>query len=337
MELKTNVWDVTKSVVAIALVIFVWFHGTALINSFRSDNSIPEEIKIQLQQNQVLIQNLRASNSEFKALVSKLIDQNGQQADLIDKVNKENAKKGARLEEIGVTIANLERSVNRLSNSSATTNAAPKTGDSEEDKRRDKLTNYFTKIYSKDADGKEFPIAWAMYFPNEDNPAKKWRTGTYDLEFHETIIESENKDGTFSRAVEVHVENNKQKETKGQEFPIKLSSVEWEKTEVRDKSMSWWNPRLGLGCTSSSEDIAPKIDLSVASYGKTRVDMDWRFLTFGVGLVKSESTELIGSFEPFSWNAGKALPLVENIFIGPVVTMGSKANTGYGVSLSIPF
>jgi hypothetical protein len=246
-------------------------------------------------------------------------------------------EKDAKIDELGLTIAKLERTVNK---SPSSIDKDPlKTGDAEEDARRDKLKYSFTKIYSKDAKGQEFPVAWAMYFPNEDDTNKKWRVGTYPLEFHQTIVESENPDGTFNRAVEFHIENNKNKETKGIEFPVKLTDVKWEKMELKDKSISWWNPRLGLGAVSTNGLFGPKIDLSISSYGRTKVDMDWRFLTFGLGVYKDvdDVSKMFGTFEPFSWNLGKALPLIENVFIGPVITYDSEFDRNYGLSISVPF
>ena len=101
------------------------------------------------------------------------------------------------------------------------------------------------EIYSKDAKGNDIPIAWAMYFPNQDSD-KKWKTGSYPLEYYTTVVESENKDGSFSRAAEAHIENNATKESKGKEYPIEITDFKWEKFERKEKSFSWWNNKATI-------------------------------------------------------------------------------------------
>jgi len=338
-----SVWDITKSVLVVALILVIWIKGPALLSSFQPKTILetPPEVLMQLEKNAWMIQNLQANDREAKALINRLEAEKGLQAKLLEYVSEENKKKDARLEEIGVVIAELQRSVEKLRTEATVAKTPNKTGDEEEDKRRDLLTYEMKKIYAKDSSGQEFPVAWAMYFPNQPLESK-WKTGTYPLEFHMTAIESENEDGTFSRSAEFHIENNFNKETKGKEFPVELKSLEWEKFERKERKFSWWNPRLGLGATFTGEDIAPKLDISMSSYGKTKRDMEWRFFTFGVGAADSndknnDGWKLIGSFEPFSWNIGTIVPLIENLFVAPVFTYDSDNDASFGVGASIPF
>lgn len=339
MSFNFDVWSITKSIIALTITVFVWYNGKALINSFKPTVSeIPTEVLVQLEANKIMIKNLTSSNEEAKELINRLKSENGQQSTLLEYVIKDNKKKDSKLEEVGILIATLERTVEKLKTEADVAKVPATTGDSEEDARRDKLAYEMKKIYTKDAEGEDFLWAWAMYFPNED-PDKKWKTGTYPVEFHATVVESENENGTFDRAIEAHLENNTTNETKGKEFPVELTSVEWEKFEIKDKKFYWWNPRLGLGATFTSEGIAPKLDFSVISYGKTKRDMDWRFLTFGLGVYENEDDDniLVGSFEPFSWNIGNAVPMIENFFVGPIITYDTDSNVAYGIGASIPF
>jgi hypothetical protein len=71
------------------------------------------------------------------------------------------------------------------------------------------------------------------------------------------------------------------------------------------------------------------------SYGKTNVDMDWQFLTVGLG---SDGDDFYGFLEPVSWNIGKPLPLVDNLFVGPAVSYDfSDSSIGGGINFRIPF
>jgi hypothetical protein len=343
MKFNTNLWDITKALCLVAVILFVWVKGSDFIDKFNTKSELPPEIRIQLQENQALIANMRASNQELKNLILELKSKDGQQARLIEYVEAENKKKDARIDELGVIVAKLDRSVNKLRTPATVAKTPALTGDPEEDKRREELAYEYKQIDATDTNGEKFPIAWAMYSPNKP-PDERWKTGTYDLEFNVTVVESETEEGTYDRAVSAHIENNTNPETIGKEYPIPLpkSNIIWAKAEPPPKKFRWWSPRLGAGMTFTPEDMAPKIDISLSSYGRSKRDIDWRFFTFGVGAAKGteeDSNEWKGifSFELASWNVGNVLPLVENLFVAPVVTYDTDDKASVGVSLSIPF
>jgi len=326
--MNVTVWDITKSISAVAIVAFIWFHGNAFIQSLNRPSTIPPEITKMLADNQMIIQNMVADSKAAKQLIQDLKDQKGQQADFIKKIEAENKERGAKLDEIGVVMSKLSQSVDLKNRDSDKTYVNEKK----------KIHSYeFKKIYAKDAKGKEFPIAWAMYYPYQTED-KKWKSGTYEQEYHTTVIESQNKDGSFSRAAEFHIENNRNKETKGHEYPINMKDIQWEKFELSDKQMYWWNPRIAFASAFTIDEIAPNFNISLSSYGVTERDMDYRFFTFGLGLsATSEQTNMILSVEPLSWNLGNAFPLIENFFVGPVITINQEVEYSFGVQTSIPF
>jgi hypothetical protein len=196
-----------------------------------------------------------------------------------------------------------------------------------------KLDHHFIKIYNTAADGTEFPAAWAMFHPNQPDAAKLWKVGTFNQEFYVDIIETENRDGTFNRYVELSVENNKNSETKGKVYPIEIVDIKWAKNPIQDKRFSW-NPRISMCGVITIESLYPGLLVSFFSYGKTTANMDWKFLSIGLG---GNADTISGFFEPFSWNFGKSVPLVENAFIGPIVGINTESEIGYGMNLSIPF
>lgn len=196
-----------------------------------------------------------------------------------------------------------------------------------------KLDHHFIKIYNTAADGTEFPVAWSMFHPNQPDPEKLWKVGTFNQEFYVDIIETENRDGTFNRYVELTVENNKNSETKGKVFPVEIVDIKWAKNPITDKRFSW-NPRISMCGVMTTESLYPGLAVSFFSYGKTTGDLDWKFLSVGLG---GNADTINGFFEPLSWNFGKAIPLVENSFIGPIVSINNKSEVGYGINMSIPF
>lgn len=317
-------FDITKSIALLAIVAFLWFHGGKYIGNLNNSFVQPSILKT-VGVDALKLSMIEANNAEVK----KLRDGFAKEKSRILKAYEEDKKHTKEvLEELGEIKAKQKQTVNLINRGS----------DKITDPKNKLLKYEFKKIYAKDTNGVSFPVSWVQYFPNQTDD-KRWKTGTYPLEYHTKVIETENTDGTFNRYAEMHLENNQMKETKGQQYPIKLENIEWAKVELEEHSWMLWNPRIGFGALSTSKCITPTLDISISSYGKTRRDMDWRFFTLGLGVTKADDSGalLVGSFEPFSWNIGNVLPLVENIFIGPVGTIDSDSTVGLGIKAAIPF
>ena len=280
--------------------------------------------------NTAVVSNKPNSDKDLKTLVESIKNESKLQSDFIDKTKNINA--------IGVTKSVILGSVDRKNNDSATHKKLNVTDKDASDivKKKDKLEYNFTKIYAKDINGSPLLMAWAMFFPNEDE-SKKWRTGTYPIEFTHTVIESENRDGTFDRSVEVHIANLHDKHDVSKEHPINIKDIVWERVELKDKILSLYNPRIGISA-SIGREIFPALDISFMSYGRTEVDVDWRFIDIGIGYKSIDDTSngVAFTFSPALYNVGKVLPLIDNLFIGPQISFDSE-NTNYNMILSVPF
>lgn len=311
MKFDFDIWKVTKSVVLVIAILFLFFQFNNILDRIGTKSQKPEIVHIQ--DNAVLIR-LQASEQKIKELEDELKKKDS----VILKYAKDNKE---RLDEIGVIKAKLEQTV-KLQQASSHVYLKGKVTD-----------HHFIKIYKKASDGTEFPVAWAMFHPNQPDPSKLWKTGTYPLEFDVNIIETETEDGIYNRYAELNIENNQMSETKGNKYPLKITRLDWAKNTIKEKKFSL-NPRLGLAMEITNSVAAPALDFSFASYGRTKGDMDWRILELSAG---GTSDEFIFGFSPFSWNFGKALPLIENAFIGPSVVWSTQGDVSYGVKFSVPF
>ena len=304
-------WKVTKIVVVVLMALFVVYSVNGFLKKY---NTIPQTPQvIQIADNALLIK-LQANTQKLEELEAELKKKDS----LILEYAKKNKEK---TDEVGIIKAKLEQTV-KLHQASAHVYLKGKVTD-----------HHFIKIYKKASDGTEFPIAWAMFHPNQPDSNKLWKTGTYPLEFDVNVIETEDKNGILNRYAELNIENNQMSETKGNKYPVKITRLDWSKRENNEKSFIF-NPRLGLAMELTNSVVAPALDLSLASYGKSKADMDWRIIELSVG---GTSDEFIFGFTPFSWNFGKALPLIENAFVGPAVVWSTEGEVSYGVKFSVPF
>jgi len=329
IELKRtfNMFDITKSIALVAVILLGWYYGHMYIKSIGSSSVVQPPSKIEIEYAMKLAA-ITASDATAKDLKKEF---EIEKSKILSTYEKDKKSTKETLDELGKVKAELEQTRELLKRASDSKYVA-------KDESKDKLSYEFKKIYAKDYEGAEFPTAWAMFYPNQTED-KFWKTGTYPLEYNIRVIETENPDGKFNRYAEVFVMNNQMKETKGKEFKLKVTDIKWEKFEQKEKSFSWWNPRIAFGGIINADGVTTGINLSTTSYGRTKRDMDWRFLTFGLGVIKDDSGSWRGvaSFEPLSWNIGNALPIIENVFVGPVGTIDTNSITNVGVQISIPF
>lgn len=320
LKLNIGLFDVVKSIALILIIFFVWTRFDIIGTWFNKPEQKTEPTIITIEDTA-----MKAEIVLSKARLEELEKLLKEQDSLILKYAKENKEK---IDELAKITAGVAQTVKNKTESD-------KIYEGKEDKDPNKY--YFKKIYMKDAKGKEFPISWVMFYPNRDKD-EQWKSGTYPLDFEMNVIEAQKKDGTETRYAELFAKNDQMKETKGELFPIEVKNIQWEKAPLREKSFSF-NMRISAyanGMVNSEGEgvFAPGLGVSFFSYGRTDRDMDWKFLGIGGAY---DGQEAYAFFEPFAWNAGNVLPVIENFFIGPIGGMNTEGNWSLGVGLSIPF
>lgn len=324
---ELSMLDITKSIGLMAVILLGWYYGHMYIKAISTSGTVQPPSKVEIEY-AIKLASITASDATAKKLKEEF---ELEKSKILATYEKDRKKTKETLDELGKVKAELKQTRDLLDRKSDAQYVA-------KDETKDKLSYEFKKIYSKDYEGAEFPTAWAMFHPNQTED-KFWKTGTYPLEYNIRVIETENPDGKFNRYAEVFVMNNQMKETKGKEFKLKVTDIKWEKFEQKEKQVSWWNPRVAFGGIINSDGVSTGLNISTTSYGRTKRDMDWRFFTFGLGAIKDDNGVWRGvaSFEPLSWNVGNALPLIENVFVGPVGSIDTDGITNVGVQISIPF
>jgi hypothetical protein len=97
--------------------------------------------------------------------------------------------------------------------------------------------------------------------------------------------------------------------------------------EVPTAKFSLWNPRLFLGVdagvniTQFKGEVTPNVSLGIMSYGQYKKQPDFSILEVGAG-VGTISQKGQVSVTPFTYNIGKSIPLMNNLYIGPSLHIG---------------
>lgn len=328
-----NLWDITKSLALVAVVAFVWYHGKAIADNFASSLKPPPQPVVQrIDENAIKLAAIEASKEAVKELIVRFEEEKSK---ILEAYEEQKKKTDEAITALGQVKAELKRTRDLVDRASDHIYKPEPTGDPEKDAKRALNEQYYKEVDIKDSKGEEVPIAWSIFYPNRPDE-EKWKTGTFDLEFETRILESENPDGSSNFYAETLMTS------KDKKVNLPLKDVKYAKVPVKEKRFFWWNPRLGFGGNITNDAISAELNVSTTSYGRTTRDMDWRFLTFGIGASKfsddgDEKWKGIGSFEPLSWNMGNIIPVVENAFVGPTITYDTENNIGYGIKLSIPF
>lgn len=315
-KINANFFDITKSAIAIVLTLFVIFKVFPYFEKRDSQPRLDETVITRIAEN-VMKASLAENDKKLETLIAALKAKDSETLKTI-KANSENIK------EVGLIVAEIKGK-----SSSAKSDVISDGGDHS----RDIDT---TVVYQTVADNKKLPVATVYYSPNVKDNVEKWGIQTHPIDYYASVVSTEDKDGHDNRYVELWAENNFTPQSKGKKFPITLKNVDWVKKEISDKSFMF-NPRLAITAALGLDAIYPNLDLSLFSYGRTKRDMDWRFLSIGVG---GDRDNMYLGITPLSYNVGQFLPLIENMFVGPYVGTSFKAlgtNLNYGMTLSIPF
>jgi hypothetical protein len=152
-----------------------------------------------------------------------------------------------------------------------------------------------------------------------------------DQKFDVLVVEGSREGGTASylRVWELGVDGERM------EPPMEVEDFRVVRRVKPASRFRWFNPKLEialanlLSVDNGSFKAVPEIGLSVMSYGETADDLSWRVLRAGA----SYTGDGVGlSLSPGSYNLGKQLPLVSNVWLSPTYTW-LEADHWVGLSL----
>lgn len=113
-------------------------------------------------------------------------------------------------------------------------------------------------------------------------------------------------------------------------YDVKLNSAKF--IQKYPESKFRFLPRLYLGVDAGvyvapdlGPAISPNLGIAMFSIGKTKLHSDWTFATVGVGY-EAYKDKFNVNLSPANYNLGNHLPLVDNLLVGPSVSLDFKKN-----------
>jgi len=113
----------------------------------------------------------------------------------------------------------------------------------------------------------------------------------------------------------------------GQRYALPIAESTYR--EVLPEARVRWNPTLYLGLGAGlavrpalHAEVEPELAVGLWSYGRTKVLPTWSILALGLAWQGVASAPAV-VFTPVAWNAGEPLPLLDNLYVGPSVSVGT--------------
>lgn len=172
-------------------------------------------------------------------------------------------------------------------------------------------------------DGTTVPFGRAGFSASEEKP---WSVEVLPRKYGSTTVLGQDEDGRH------YAYSRFQIEVDGKTYTVPIT--ESKLVEEYPTAKFSFNPRLYLGIDGgaianppASAEITPSVGLSFFSYGKTKVSPDFSFLTLGVGYATQRQAGVV-IVSPVNYNLGKPLPLIDNLHVGPSVSVDVEGNVG---------
>jgi len=143
--------------------------------------------------------------------------------------------------------------------------------------------------------------------------------------FRGIFIESKAPGGLINHYAEIYEMNGDKDVGK-----VELTSFKVIRSEEAKSQMFWWAPHLdlslGYGLSGTLDHgFQGEIGFSFSGYGKTKDDLNWRFIRLGAGLLRGNRAT--ATISPVQYNLGKNIPFLSNLWIVPGVGMDLTSRT----------
>ncbi len=155
---------------------------------------------------------------------------------------------------------------------------------------------------------------------------KPWSIEVFPRAYSSTTVLGEDESGRHYAYSKFEIE------TDGKKYTIPITNARI--VEEYPTAKFSFNPRIYLGIdggmitnSPAHAELTPNVGLSFFSYGQTKVSPQWSFLTLGLGYATQQQAPVL-ILSPINYNVGKNLPLVDNLHVGPSVSIDADRNLG---------
>lgn len=317
MNWKITAGIITGTILLIGSLLFVIKVQYDSINRLKViESSIIESKKLQ--------DEIMRSQSSFAT--AKDLETIIKQQDMNIKTIKEDlAKFDAKIK--GVNTVNVVSSGKKETNV-ASSSTTPQNTNITEDKYSYLNNGQKLKLDEPFSDKINVPIGNVEFSAWKQNP---WSINIYPRQYSTTTVLGLDSDGRH------YAYSKSQITVNGKSYTLPITDAKL--VEEFPSPSFTFNPRLYLSLNGGvlinppQLETIPNLYLSLFSYGQTKINPTWSFLGIGLGyeINKRNPTFILS---PVNYNVAKHLPLVDNLYVGPTVSVDTNRNIGITFGLS---
>lgn len=180
------------------------------------------------------------------------------------------------------------------------------------------------------ANGVKVPIGSVGFSAWQEKP---WSVEIKPREYHVTSVvgTDENQRTYFYNKFTVKVDNK--------EYEMNIDRAETKQIYPESK-FHFWNPRLYLGLAGGVTVNSPvaeanaNLQIHIMSNGKYKRQPDFTFIGLGAAY-QFYNRKPAAVFTPFTYNIGNQLPLIDNTYLGPSLTVDVDGNFSVMAGISV--
>ncbi len=165
-----------------------------------------------------------------------------------------------------------------------------------------------------------------------------WQKDPWDIDIKAREYKASTVVGTDENQ-RTYVYNKLTVTTDGKEYALPITQSQTQQVYPESK-MSWFNPRLYLGVDGFvgvnpvKGEFAPSLTVQIMSYGRYKTQPDLSILQVGAGFgIVSRRPQI--TVTPISYNVGKHIPLMNNLYIGPTLGVSTDGNVLLGGGIKV--
>jgi len=275
------------------------------------------------------------TRSESKQLtrkeLEKLIKEKYPDLALIKKDMRENGAKMKGFHTVSIVTPGLEETNLPSTDSTPSTDPkAPKPGDSVIDRYGYFGSTQWIELKEPFSDGTKVPYGRAGFSAAQENP---WSLEVTSREYSATTVIGEDKEGRRIAYSRVTITAD------GETYTVPIS--ENKLVEEYPKAKFRFNPKLNLGVQFGAvanppahAEVTPNVDITLFSFGKSKENPSWTFLGVGAGYATQTQAPVL-TVAPVRYNVGEPLPLMNNLHLGPSVSLDVDGNIGIYIGIAV--
>lgn len=332
-------WKIKAIIIAVVMIIigllgFIIKYQHDLI----AKNQIIEKSVVEFRQ---LKDDIVRNQSQWasKDDIDKFIKSNGTN---LDEIKKDLSKLGAKVDSVSVIVANSSGYKGKDISSTGTevNNKKPelpvvkcRDGETVECPSQDTFGYVTNKQYLRLNEvfkNTEVPFGDVGF---DASAAKPWSVEVYPRSYKVATILGVDDGGRHYAYSKFTLESN------NKSYPITIDDAKFLEEYPDAKFRFGAYPYLGLsvGTTVNKSfkwEMSPSLEIFLFSYGKTVTNPTWTFLGLGIGY-ETQSHYMNFMLSPFEYNIGNDLPLINNLFIGPSLSVNANVDINAYVNLKL--